>query len=620
MFRAIRWSTVVLACCVLVSLSGCSRPTMSIETIQVSVAPKERAEAKTEVFQVEQYHSHIALLAHDELKGRGTGHYGIDLAAGYIAGQLASFGLQPGGPDGTYFQEYTITVRPQLQDDTSLSFDGVQIALTLRDDFLPFGFSSTGSFKGDVVFVGYGTTNEEKSHDDYAGIDVQDKVVLMLRREPPAWQADGWTSNAQFTTKVALAIEHGAAAVIIVNQDPGEDGRDVLMPFRMRAASTQSIPVIHLKRSSADAILTAAGLASLSALQQKLDGGTTVSAELAGVTAQGNVSIKSNDMLARNVIGVLPGMGPNADEYIVFGAHYDHLGQRRGQIHNGADDNASGTAGVIEVARALSQTPYRNRSVICMTFSGEEIGLKGSKYFASTPTVAIEQIKAMLNMDMIGRLSDEHANMLAIQGLGTGDSFHELVDRHTSAMDIAFLPDESAKGPSDHDSFYRAGVPSLFFFTGVHSDYPRPGADTEKINFQGGTDIARLVYNIGLDLINVRQGPVYAKVDARANIFRSSPGAAGNSRNEVVMGIMPDFEDASDKKGWRIATVMPNGPAAVAGMKSGDRILKIGETAIAAFEDYLNATRGKKPGDVVNVTLLRGEAELSVDVKLGARG
>ncbi len=650
MTRAIRWPMAVLSCCVLVLSAGCCGRNRSVESTQTAPAqeiqpdaPEQQrlsllssspspssASATTEsaliveqtesdlAFQADVYRSHIALLAHDELKGRGTGHYGIDLAAGYIAGQFASFGLEPGGPDGTYFQEYSIAGRPELLDDTSLSFTGVDGELTLRDDYIPFGFSSHGSFSGDVAFVGYGATNADQDYDDYTDIDVEGMVVLMLRREPPTWRENGWTKHARFDSKMALAVEHGAIAVIIVNQDPGEDGDDILMPFRMRAGSDQGIPAIHLKRDAAEAVLAAAGTESLTALQEELDAGTTVSLALSGITADGKVSAKSDDILARNVIGVLPGMGRNADEYVVFGAHYDHVGVRRGQIHNGADDNASGTAGVIEIARALAQTPYRNRSVICMTFSGEEMGLKGSQYYASEPTVDIGKITAMLNLDMIGRLSGEGRNKLAIQGLGTGDNFHDLVDRHTAAMGIEFTPDESALGGSDHSSFYHAGVPSLFFFTGLHGDYHQPGDDTEKINFEGGVLVTKLAYSIGLDLINTASVPVYAEVDRPASMGRFQRGT-DRPGNEVVMGIMPDWQDESDQKGWRVARVGSDGPAAAAGMKNGDRILEIEDTSINGYEDYLEATEGKKPGDVVTVKVLRGSEELTLEVKLAPR-
>ncbi|MFQ5413233.1 MAG: M20/M25/M40 family metallo-hydrolase [Phycisphaerae bacterium] len=564
------------------------------------------------------YVAHIALLAHDELGGRGTGSDGIDIAAGYIAGQFAAAGLEPGGPDGTYFQPFTIPRGGTLQDTTELVIDGADVQAELRTDFMPFGFSTPGSFEGDVVFAGYGITNPDKDYDDYARLDVTGKVVLMLRREPPGWSdGPGFTQHATFRSKVSLAADKGAVAVLIVNQDPGDDGSDDLMPFRP-GGETYGIPAIHVKRSFGEKLLAPASSTSLGELQRRIDEtGRPVSA--ARVHVRGRVDYKVNEIVARNVIGVLPGTGPHADEYVVIGGHYDHLGNRRGNIHNGADDNASGTAGVIEAAKALAQMPYRDRSVICMTFTGEEMGLLGSAHFTNDPTVPIDAIVAMLNMDMIGRLdSDTEANKLAIQGLGTGDAFQAIVDERTSAAGIDFIPDPSARGPSDHASFYNAGVPSLFFFTGVHSDYHQPGDDTEKINAAGGAKIAELVCNIALDLINRETAPQYAVVNERANIFRGAFGRPG--RGGVVMGIFPDRDDDPDKPGWRVARVMDGGGAAKAGMKDGDSIIDIDGRPINGLADYRDVTGDKKPGDVIAVKVQRGDAQIVLNVKLAARG
>lgn len=566
----------------------------------------------------DRYHAHVAFLAHDELEGRGTGSNGIDLAAGYIAGQFAAAGLKPGGPNGTFFQEFDVAKSATLLDDTNLAIDGSEMALALHDDFRPMGFSANGEFSGDVVFVGYGIVNPDKSHDDYAGVETAGRVVLMLRREPTSWNEGGkFTDHARFDTKIKLAKEHGALAVLIANQDPGEDGIDGLMRFRSRGED-YGLPALHIKRRVADQLLAVGGLPSLTELQKQLDpGGKNVSSALAGVRVSGTVAYESKDMLARNVIGVLEGNGPHADEYVVIGAHYDHLGKRRGQIYNGADDNASGTAGVIEVAYALAGTPRRDRSVIFMTFSGEEMGLLGSQHYASDPTVDIESIVAMLNMDMIGRLTpDDEANMLSIQGLGTGDSFKEIVEKRAEQAGLEFMPDDSALGPSDHTSFYSAGVPSLFFFTGVHPDYHQPSDDSEKINAEGAARIVDLVYNIARDIINGEASPTYTEVTTRAIVFRgTNPVAPG-----VVMGIMPDMEDDSDEPGWRVAAVMPSRGAAKAGMKVGDRILKVNAVVINGFMDYREATRDKKPGDVIDVVVKRGREEITLNVKLSARG
>ena len=564
----------------------------------------------------ERYLSHIALLAHDELKGRGTGSHGIDLAAGYIAGQFAAAGLLPGGPDGTYFQEFTIPRGGRLLDETELVIEGAEIDAAMHSDFIPFGFSAEGNFEGEAVFAGYGITSTDRNYDDYAGIDVEGKVLLMLRREPPGFDTDGYTDHARFDSKLRLAAEHGAVAVLIANQDPGEDGIDGLMRFRLQDKH-EDIPALHVKRDLADKLLAAGSARSLTDLQRQLDEtGRNASIELSGVRVSGTVACKSEEILARNVIGVLPGTGPNASEYVVIGAHYDHLGVRHGRIFNGADDNASGTAGVVELAHALAAAPYRDRSVILMTFSGEEIGLHGSAHFVSDPTVPIDSIVAMLNMDMIGRLShDDEGNMLAVQGVGTGASFDEIVSRHAEEIGIEYLSDEGVAEASDHTPFYQAGIPALFFFTGVHVDYHQPSDDTEKINAAGAARVVQLVYEVAKDIINGEAAPQYVYVDKPARILRGAGPSGG-----VVMGIVPDTQDESVAKGWRVIHVLPDRGAAKAGMQDGDRIIAIDGQPINDLSDYRAVTADRKPGDVVEVTILRAGKELRLQVELTARG
>lgn len=623
--------TGLLACwAALVVLSGAACRSRSDSTMTVIAGPNARAGlAAAPVHDVrapadlrpvdatpQRYLSHIALLASDDLGGRGTGSDGIDMAAGYIAGQFAAAGLEPGGPSGTYFQEFTIDSGAKLLEATKVNVAGTDAAPKLNEDFVPFGFSAQGDFDGDAVFVGYGITNPDKNYDDYAGLDVTGRVAIMLRREPKGWSEDRASDHANFATKVKLAKDRGAAAVVIVNQDPGEDGIDGLMRFR-GADENYGLPTLHVKRSLADKLLAAGGLRTITELQTQLDSeGKSASAALAGVRVSGTVAYETERLTGRNVIGVLPGTGPHQNEYVVIGGHYDHLGTRRGKIYNGADDNASGTAGVIELARALSRTGYRDRSVLCMTFTGEEIGLRGSRYYVDHPTVKLDSIVAMINMDMIGRLSSEEENMLAIQGLGTGGAFKEIVERRAKEADLPFLPDPSAQGPSDHASFYGGGVPSLFFFTGVHDDYHQPGDDTDKINAEGAVRVVKLVYAIAMDVINGTAAPQYAQVTERANIFRGADRGPGGG---VTMGVMPDMEDESDAPGWRIAAVMPGGGAAKAGMKGGDRIVRVDGLTVSDLSEYRKATRGKKPGDTIDVTVLRGKEELTLSVELGGR-
>jgi hypothetical protein len=568
----------------------------------------------------DRYLAHVAVLSHDSLKGRGTGDAGNEVAAGYIAGQFAAAGLSPGGDDGTFFQEFTITRGGRLGEGTRLAFEGVDVPVQLNETFVPFGFSSLGEFTGGVVFVGYGATLEDPPHDDYADVDVTGKVVLMLRRMPEAWADASFDANpAVFTTKMKLAEERGAAAVLIVNQSADE--QDDLMPFR-RGNSSEQIPAIHIKRAAVDAILAAGGEPSLSELQAFLDAGHgPVSFALEGVTATGDVDYTVTELITRNVLGILPGSGPDRDEYVVIGGHHDHLGERGGTIHNGADDNASGTAGVIEAAYALAAVPDRNRSVLFMTFSGEEIGLLGSKHFVDNPTIPLDAIVAMLNMDMIGRLNrDTIDNMLEVQGLGTGDSLRAIVDRRAEDYNFKFIPDDSALGPSDHAPFYRAGIPALFFHTGLHPDYHAPGDDVEKVNASGGAEVTALVAAVALDVIALAEPPQYVVVDRPAVMVRAgSTQAQQSGAPRVVIGIRPGEADESGLPGWSVGEVTPGGPAAHAGMQAGDRIVRVAGREVGGFGDYREAVREKKGGDVVDVVVRRGSQELTLSVTLQAR-
>lgn len=588
-------SSLVLFAWILVASAGCS----VVGWIPVVVSPDD-------------YLAHISLLAHDELGGRGMGSHGIDLAAGYIAGHFAAVGIEPGGPDGTYFQEFTLRVSAKLLDDTHLEFEGADITAALHDDFTPFSFSSKGDIDGDLVFVGYGITNPDQEHDDYADIDVEGKVVLMLRREPADW--DSWyTRHSRFRSKVSLAADHGVAAVLIANRDPGADGNDPLEGFD-EGAGDYGLPAMHIRREIADALLAAGGLGSLTDLQTQLnEEGANVSAAVDGVHVHGTVALETTEIIARNVIGVLPGNGPNADEYVVIGAHHDHLGVTRGQINNGADDNASGVAGMIEIARAMAHTKKRDRSIIFIGFTAEEKGMVGSKHYVDHPTVPLESIIAMINLDMIGRFDESSdQNHLGIHGLATGDSFKSIVNRNGKAVGFAgYQGDDSALGPSDHASFYRAGIPALFFFTGVHEDYHRPSDDTPKINAKAAARVADFAYHVALDIANGGDAPEYVEVTQRARI----PGR-GPRGNRVRIGFMPDFQDESEVPGVLVGRVSPGSGAAKAGMQDGDRIIKIADKKIDSMMDFRPTLKDNKPGDVVEVTVLRDGTEVVLTVEL----
>ncbi len=599
--RGAAWIVVVVAVSVLTQI-GCS----------ARVCPSD-------------YQTHVAVLAGDELGGRGVGQPGIDLAAGYIAGQFAAVGIEPAGENGSYFQELEVSTGSELTDDYEFTFSGVNVSPERSVDYSPFSFSSDDEFEGEVVFAGYGIVNEEKEHDDYKDLDASGKVVLMLRREPPDWEEDGTTRHAMFRNKIYTAREQGAVAVLIVNRVE-EDEDDNLRRFGGGGGGNFGVPAFHIKQTLAEALIEAGGLDGLESLQTKIDGGENASGALVEVTLRGQAGVEAKTARSRNVIGVVRGEGPLADEYIVIGGHYDHLGlsepmrRRFGrsqepsgpQIHNGADDNASGTAGVIECGRILARSKPLKRSVLLMAFTGEESGLIGSKYFVEHPTVPLENIVAMLNMDMIGRLDEE--STIQVFGTKAALEFEEMIPRLCKKAGMAVRASESAMGPSDHTSFYQKKIPAMHFFTGLHADYHRPGDDVDKVNAEGGARVADLVVAVAREILNSPARPTYYEVTTRARIGRRSGGPG-----RVVMGIMPGYVDEGKSPGMLVDGVMPGGPAEEAGMKGGDQIVKIGDMEVKSVYDYMGALRNKKPDDLVQVTVLRDGEEIELEVKLVGR-
>ena len=324
----------------------------------------------------------------------------------------------------------------------------------------------------------------------------------------------------------------------------------------------------------------------------------------------------------RNVAGLLPGRdGPLADEVVILGAHYDHLGlggqnsqsaQLIGQIHNGADDNASGTAGVLELAAALAKdSGPRRRSYLFIAFAGEELGLHGSTYWTQHPTVPAEKVVAMINLDMIGR---SRGNQVFVNWVGTSPGFQSLVTDSAAAVGIDARTSQSGPSGSDHMAFYAKNLPVLFFFSGLHSDYHRPSDDWDKINAPGAVKILDLVYRVAISLSNGDRRPQFTKVETAAPASQATGGGAGYG---PYFGSIPDMTD--EVKGVRFADIRPDSPAARAGLKRGDILVRFAEGEIANLEDFTFMLRKHKPGDVVEVTVLRDNHPFTVEVKLEVR-
>ncbi|MBX9583496.1 MAG: M28 family peptidase, partial [Gemmataceae bacterium] len=456
---------------------------------------------------VERMKKDLFFLAGPQCEGRGVGTAGLDKAADHIAAAFKAAGLKPAAEDGTYFQPFTMNGFPRLDGESSLAFagpDGKRIPVEADSEFGPTGYTFGGKHAAGVVFVGHGVSAPNLKYDDYAGVDVAGKWVIVVRKNPrPAETGDkrfdtgtpaGVDSPYSFlVTKLGTAAARKAAGVIFVNDPTTAGGNDPLVRFdeHKRADPPARLPVLHLKRAVASKLLTAALGKSLEDLEAENDRDLKpASAELAGWTATADIGVERKHVPVKNVVGVLPGSGPLADETVVIGAHYDHLGtsafgsglgeRGEGQTHYGADDNASGTTALLELARRFgAMKDRRGRRLVFVAFTGEERGLFGSKYYCEHPPFPLDKTAAMVNLDMVGRLRPGPGDWLGITtkpqlqiwGTGTGDTFGRQVGAVEDRYGLRVKSVPAGTGPSDHDSFYRKGVPVLFLFTDFHSDY-----------------------------------------------------------------------------------------------------------------------------------------------------
>ncbi|RPI71691.1 MAG: M28 family peptidase [Ignavibacteriales bacterium] len=563
--------------------------------------------------------NHISYLASDELKGRFSGTPELKMAADYIEEQFEDFGLIPLF-EGSYNQSFNFISGVDLTDN-SLTFKvgDEEISPELSSEYIPAPFSDNIESESELVSAGYGISTPSLNYDDYAGIDVKDKIVLVLRYNPeydnPHSEFDTYSS---FRQKTSVAREKGARAIIFVNGYYPKDDEDKLMEFRYdRGSAVTDIGAVHMKRNFAERLFESQEL-DLSEYQLKMSESKSPSSfSFKDIKVSIKTGVKEIEKESWNVAGYLEGNDPELkNEYIVIGAHFDHLGMGetgslyRGdepQIHNGADDNASGTAGVLEIAEKFAnEKDQLKRSMIFVTFSGEELGLLGSSYFVNNTPVPPSQMSTMINMDMIGRLNDK--DELIVYGVGTSTNWKELLNSSNSYnFNLAFH--EDGYGPSDHSSFYGKNIPVLFFFTGTHTDYHRPGDDSDKINYAGEERILNYVYDITYKLNTDKQKPEFV------NVPRKETGTTGGWK--VYVGTIPDY--AANVEGFKISGVNEGSPAQKGGIQGGDIMLSFGGKKITNIYDYVYALQEHVPGDVVEVVVNRNGKEMKLEVELGAR-
>lgn len=627
----------------------------------------------------------IKFLASDELEGRGVGTNGLNVAAQFIKAEFAKSGLAVDRVNGDAFQKFDLVTGSKLGEPNSLQLigpEGKTIDFKIGQDVEVCSFGGNGSFSGEVVFTGYGIDSKEDNYNDFEGIDVEGKVVIVMRRNPR--QSDskssggphhGVSRNADLRTKMTNIAAHKAAAVLFVNDpfslkkaaetrkeglakanekvvaaaeeflavDASETEKlaaarmklaevtsqarsareaaekaedDVLMKFGYAGNGEKQgmPPAFHIPVKTCNQMLAALHT-DLATLEANIDADEKPkSVVIPGWTAKGVTTIEKVRADVSNVIGVIDGEGPLAEETVIIGAHYDHVG-RGGQnslapgsteIHNGADDNASGTVTLLELARRFGQkakTKKPARRLVFIAFTGEELGLLGSARYCKEPVFPLESTVAMLNMDMVGRLKDEK---LLVYGTGTSPRWEPELNKYNEANGFKLIFKPEGVGPSDHASFYLKKIPVLHFFTGEHADYHKPTDDWEKINIEGVSRVANLMEAIIADTVEQKDRPEFVETKAAANPNR------GGSRPYV--GTIPEF--GNEEPGYAISGVTSGGPGEKGGLKGGDRIVKIGPHAVANLDDFDAALRKFAPGDAVDFVVVRDKKEMTFKVVL----
>jgi Zn-dependent M28 family amino/carboxypeptidase len=574
---------------------------------------------------------HVETLASEKLDGRLTGSEGERLAGDYLVAELKRIGALPlpGLPDYRVPFEFTAGSR-DAGSTVEVSQGGSGRApgkYAARSDVQVLSFSDNADITGQVVFAGYGLVvpeGQDFGYDSYTGLDIKDKVVLVLRYFPENADLKVKTVLARYSDlryKAMAARQRGAKAMLVVTGPRSPNaGETIPMSFDTALAGS-GIAAASISHAVAEAIFAAVEGKTFEATQQSLDTGNP---HVAGfeipVTVTLHTAVAREKQVGRNIVAYLPATGgaPQVPKpWIALGAHYDHLGHGRngnslarkeeaGQIHFGADDNASGTSAVLAVGEALSKLP-RRRNILLDFWSGEELGLIGSGAFAAKPPVPVDQIAAYLNFDMVGRMQD---NKLNAQAVGTSLIWAKVLEQAnvTAGFDLQLQQDPYL--PTDVASFNQAGVPSLNFFTGSHSDYHRPTDTADKINYEDLDRIVGFATGIAKKLVDLDEPPAFVKVD------QPSQGA-GRAGMRVFTGTIPDY--TAEVKGLLLGGVVGGGPAEKAGLQKGDVIVELAGQSITNVYDYTYALELLKIGEPVKVVYQRDNKRVETTLTPAAR-
>lgn len=559
----------------------------------------------------------VYFLASSGLEGRRAGTVGAQVAADYAAQRFAALGLSPAGENGTFFQNFDFLANVTPGPGNALRFSGAVEHTATPEEFVPVAFSASGEVEGEVVFVGYGISAPEASYDDYQGVEVKGKVVLLLRFSPAGDDpASPFAPYLPLRRKVSDAVAKGAAAVLIATGPASkQSGEPVKVPFDYAFADA-GVPVMGISTGLAESLFAGQGF-TLRELQERMDARREPASRPLSVTAHIEADLRPERRHTANVLAMLPGTDPAVGhELVVVGAHYDHLGfggpgsnslaPDVRAVHNGADDNASGVAALLEIARQMAAKPPK-RSVLFATFGAEELGLLGSSYLVQNFPLPKDWVVAMVNLDMVGRPKKGPA--LTVGGYGTAGEWAELIPKVNRNHHLKLATSAGGYGASDHSSFYSAGIPVLFFFTGAHEDYHKPSDDAEKLDYPGFARVVQFAADTVRVIANLPQRPTYQKVAQEEGPRRSF---------KVRTGLIPEY--GWEGRGVKVSGVRGGSAAEKAGLQAGDVVIKVGERPVNNIYDYMYALGDHQPGETVPFTVQRGGETLVVQVTFEAGG
>lgn len=556
--------------------------------------------------------AHIRYLASDDLEGRMAGTHGAEKAALYISSQFKQTGLKPSGDDNSYYQDFSFTKSIALGSGNNLiiKFHDKQHEYELGKDFNTLSISSSGKFEGELVFAGYGITSKELGFDDYEGLDVKNKAVMVLRYIPGDYEPENEFYNyAALRYKAMNAREKGAKAIIFVTPYSEEEEVDISSVGLDYSYSDSGIQSLILRRDKAEEVLLGAGN-SLKGLEKNLENKINSSFEFASTSAIVDSEVIEEQGSSSNVIGIVEGTDPLLkNEFIVIGAHYDHIGygkwnsrgdkDAQGEIHNGADDNASGVSGLIELAKYFScRKNSLRRSLVFIAFSAEELGLLGSSFFVDNPKVPLESTVAMINMDMIGRLNEDK---LTVFGIGSSPDWNELLQIINDDYKFELSLNNSGFAPSDQSVFFAKEIPVLHFFTGLHEDYHTSGDDWEKTNASGQKKVLQLISELILNLSSKEKMIAFSKIKEPEE---------RSSKFNVYLGTIPDYSNQED--GVKLMGVRDGSPAEKAGLLDDDVIVQFNGKSIKNIYDYVYALSDSKAGKPTSLVVMRNYKPLSL--------